>query len=152
MLAICIANCEQKSGDSNDLYAIAITKKSFLMQTACSTLLICLLAAFWKVKMFWYYHVVYPYAATNLIHLAHDPTTAVTLAKMDHGAVTQSRHCVILKLKFFQQCHAVWINMTTCINLKWQNIIWSLVKNLPNHQNKHTVNYYGYTVLLPFSI
>jgi len=63
---------EQKSGNPSDSYAIVITKKPFLMQIACSAWLTCLLAAFTSVYTFWYYRVVYPYTATNLIHLAHD--------------------------------------------------------------------------------
>jgi len=39
---------------------------------------------------------------------------------MNHGVVTQSRHCVILKLKIFNnvQHHAALINATTGSNLK----------------------------------
>jgi len=44
-----VLNCEQKSGNPNDSNAIDITKKSFLMQTAHSSLLTCLLAAFTSV-------------------------------------------------------------------------------------------------------
>jgi len=32
-------------------------------------------------------------------------------------------------------------------NSEWRNIIWRLAKNSPNRQNKHTVNYYAFTVV-----
>jgi len=41
-----VLNREQKSKNPNDSCVVVITKKPFPTQTACSTLLTCLLAAF----------------------------------------------------------------------------------------------------------
>jgi len=56
-----VLNYEQNCGNPNDSYAVTITKKPFLAQTACSTLLTCFLAAFTcvlRVQTFRYQSII----------------------------------------------------------------------------------------------